>query len=71
MTTQEDKLEEREKKIIKELINFGIIEKTIHPISKEIVYLVDNDDKTDEVEEFASKIARMKPVKVKLYLGEK
>ncbi len=66
----ETMLEKREQKIIDELIKSKIIEKAIHPISKLVIYLINNDDKTDEVEEFASKIARLKSVKVNLKLSD-
>ena len=67
----EEALEKREQRIIKELISFGFVEKTIHPFSKQLIYVVGNEDKTDEVEEFASKIARLKKVNVKLSIGAK
>lgn len=66
----EESLEEKEQKVISKLISLGIIGKTIHPFTKEVVYLRSEKEViTEDVELFAQEVVRMKPARVKIKLN--
>ena len=64
-------MEKRERRIINRLLSLRIIRKATHPVTGATVYLPGEEPMlTDEVEEFASDIARMKPVSVKVKVDD-